>query len=149
MGFDTIGFKPRIFGRLSTMTQEKKPRMTVLAGSGGVLIPAPPLPEPEVKESPPAPVKEPGMGVKLMHKAKEMSDKGESKAAICKEMGKSENWVEGTLLIMNRLPPKVLEAIDKKLFSRTCALQLLLAPAEKLDAIIDGAIKLAEVEGKL
>jgi hypothetical protein len=128
------------------MTIEKKPKMTVLGGSGGVLVPALTSKEPEptaVKES------SPSTGMKLMMRTKEMADKGETTAVICKETGRSESWVKGTLLIMNRLPQKVWEAIDNKKFSRTCALQLLLAPANKLDAIIDGAIKLADAEGKL
>ena len=121
---------------------KEKSRMTVLAGSGGKLVPKPPSSEPE-------PDQEPIMGVKLMGRAKELADQGESAEAISKALEKSLNWVKGTLLIMTKLPSKVHEAIGQKKFSRTCALQLLLAPPGKLDVIIDGALKLSETEGKL
>ena len=104
-----------------------------------IVPPPPPPPEPP----------KPSASILLIRKAKELSDAGKSLPLIACEMGKDEAWVHASLLIANKLPEKAHQAISDGKFSRTAALQLLLANKEKINAIIDGALQIAEVEGKL
>lgn len=138
----------RVIGSLTTMGR------TVMKGSAGKIVerddlpPAPVPVVPPVVETPPE-AKKPSASILLIRKAKELSDAGKSLPSIACEMGKDEAWVHASLLIANKLPEKAQQAISDGKFSRTAALQLLLATKEKLDAIIDGALLIAEVEGKL
>lgn len=100
----------------------------------------------EVKPDEP---KKPSASILLIRKAKELSDQGKSLPSIAAEMGKDEAWVHASLLIANKLPEKAHQAISDGKFSRIAALQLLLADQSKLDKIIDGALVIADVEGKL
>ncbi len=110
---------------------EKKPEQTVIAGSGGQLTPRPP-----------------SQSMKLIRQAKELADQGQTEAQIAKAMSKTESWVKASLLIA-KLPASVHDAITNRQFSRTAALQLLFVPADKLEVVIEEAIKIAETEGKL
>jgi hypothetical protein len=110
-----------------------------------VNIPKIPVDEPETEtKSKPAD----SITAQFQH-AKDLQDKGHSEVEISKEMGKPLDWVKGSLLIITKLPAKVHDAIDRKLFSRTTALQLLLVTAERLDIVVDAAIAMAEKDGKI
>lgn len=111
---------------------EEKPAMTVVAGSGGLLAP-----------------QVPPQSIKQLQLTKTLSDEGKSVVDIAIQMKKTENWVRASLLIMQKLPEKVHQAIANRQLSRTAALQLLLVPKANLDAVVDGAIQLSETEGKL
>jgi hypothetical protein len=100
----------------------------------------------EVKPDEP---KKPSASILLIRRAKELSDQGKSLPSIATEMGKDEAWVHASLLIANKLPEKAHQAISDGKFSRMAALQLLLADQNRLDKIIDGALVIADVEGKL
>jgi len=80
----------------------------------------------------------------LMKKAKEMSDAGKPTSEICNATQKGEHWVILTLAIMNQLPISVHEALANNVICRETALQLLYAPFKNRDAIIAGAIELAD-----
>lgn len=80
----------------------------------------------------------------LMKKVKEMNDAGKSTSEICNTVKKSEHWVALTLAIMSQLPVSVHEALEKSIICRETALQLLYAPLKNRDAIIVGAIELAD-----
>lgn len=86
---------------------------------------------------------------KSILQVKELREKGLSQEAIAKTLDKPEAWVHGCILILDKLPEKVRQAIADQKFSRTAALQLLFAPSTKLEAIIDSALMIAETEGKL
>jgi hypothetical protein len=69
---------------------------------------------------------------------------------IAYKMGKDELWVRQSLAIIDRLPKSAHDAIAKGKFSRTAALQLLYANPANLEKIIEGALKIADIEdGKL
>lgn len=125
--------KTRVLGLDKKMpAKTKEPDKTVIAGSGGQIA----------ERLPP-------QSIKQLEQCRDLHAAGKSDLEISKEMDKPMDWVKGSILIMTKLPAKVHEAIANRLFSRTAALQLLLAPQDKLEAIIDGAIKIAETEGKL
>lgn len=127
---------------------------TVMKGSAGKMVDRDALPPAPTPILPVAPVpsespKKASASILLIRKAKELFDQGKSVPSIAYEMGKDEPWVLTSLLIADKLPEKAQQAISDGKFSRTAALQLLLANPSKLDAIIDGALLIAEVEGKL
>lgn len=112
--------------------KEEKKEETVIAGSGGQLAPRLPC-----------------ASMKLIRQAKEMQQQGKSNIDIAKEMKKNEAWVKASLLIHDKLPNSVHEAITNRQLSRTAALQLLLVPADQLDLVLADALKLFEIEGRL
>ncbi len=114
---------------------------TVMKGSAGKIVDREQLPEFKVEKPSPSSI--------LINKAQELADAGETIKSIATAIGKDEDWVFNSLLIVKRLPKKVQEAIRDSKFSRTAALQLLLVNPVKLDEVIEGALKIAEVEGKL
>jgi hypothetical protein len=89
----------------------------------------------------------PSLTMKMMQEAKELSSKGMSEHAISKQIEKSEGWVKGSLLILNKLPPSVHQAIESNQLSRIAALQLLLCPPDKLEKVVEGLVKLYAIEG--
>jgi len=123
-------------------------KKTVMKGSAGKMVEReelPPAPEPVPEPSP----KKESASILLIRKAKELSDQGKNQAAIAAALDKDEAWVRGSLLIATKLPASAHQAIADSKFSRTAALQLLLANPTKIEEIIAGALKIAEVEGKL
>jgi len=87
--------------------------------------------------------------MELIRKVKELSSAGKSFSEIAVLLGKSVAWVESSLLIMDRLPSKVHDALASKLITRTTAIQLLLMPKGKENEIIDALLKMAQQEGKI
>ena len=51
------------------------------------------------------------------------------------------------LLIIKKLPDSVHKAIQENKLSRISAIQLLLCPTDKLEEVINGCIKLSEMNG--
>jgi hypothetical protein len=135
-------------------------RKTIMKGSAGKLVDRetlpemPTLPVPVIKEeildtAKQEELKPSGAYVFLM-KVSDWRIAGNNIKEIAYKMGKDEDWVKQSLAIIDRLPKSVHIAISKGQFSRTAALQLLYANPANLEKIIEGALKIAEIEnGKL
>lgn len=143
-------------------------RKTIMKGSAGKLVDRETLPElpppPVIREeildttklaeaalgvTSQEPQKPSGAYVSLM-KVSDWRSAGNSVKEIAYKMGKDEAWVLQSLAIIDRLPKSAHEAISKGKFSRTAALQLLYANPANLEKIIEGALKIADIEnGKL
>ena len=85
--------------------------------------------------------------LKMMKEAVELSEKGMSVEKISAQLSKSVGWVKGSLLIIKKLPDSVHKAIQENKLSRISAIQLLLCPTDKLEEVINGCIKLSEMNG--
>jgi hypothetical protein len=139
-------------------------RKTIMKGSAGKVVDRETLPEmpaPVIKEeildttklaeaaAKPEEQKPSGAYVSLM-KVSDWRIAGDSISQTAYKMGKDEAWVKQSLAIIDRLPKSAHDAISKGKFSRTAALQLLYANPASLEKIIEGALKIADIEnGKL
>ena len=84
--------------------------------------------------------------MKMMREAFALAEQGMSINGISQQLEKSEGWVKGSLLIVEKLPSSVHKAIENNHLGRLAALQLLLCPEERLEKVVEACVMLAEKE---